>query len=83
MNKELVKRAKTISPCMNIGKNGLTDNVIQEIKIHLKKNKLIKVKLLKSFADENNKKEVANIIADKTHSHLINIVGNSIALWKG
>ena len=79
---QLKEKAKTLEPVIRIGKNGFTENTIKEIKKQLNKKKLIKVKLLKAFISEKNKKEVAKEIAQKTNSQLINLVGFVVILYK-
>jgi RNA-binding protein len=79
MNKEEIHNLK---PALRVGKNGLTENTIKEIKNHLKKKRLIKVKILPSFIEGKNKKELANEIAKKTDSTLIKQVGFVIILDK-
>jgi len=81
-NKKLKEKAKTLEPVIRIGKNGLTENTIKEIKKQLNKKKLIKVKLLRAFISDKNKKEVAKEIAQKTNSQLIDLVGFVIVLYK-
>ena len=76
------EKAKLLEPILRIGKSGLTQGVIDEIKIQLKKNKLIKIKLLKSFLEGKDKKELAKEIAQKTDSELINQVGFVVVLYK-
>ena len=82
MNKELLKKAKLLEPIIKIGKNGLTDNIIEDIKNHLKKRKLIKVKLLRTFIGEKDKKQIAQEIADKTDSTIIQQIGFVVVLNK-
>ena len=81
-NKKLKEKAKTLEPDIRIGKNGLTESTIKEIKKQLNKKKLIKVKLLRAFISDKNKKEVAKEIAEKTSSNLIYMVGFVIVLYK-
>ena len=80
--KELVKRSKTLEPIIRIGKSGLTENVISEIKKQLTKRKLIKVKFLKSALGDMKRKDFAKEIAEKTDSELIHQVGFVVVLNK-
>jgi RNA-binding protein len=82
MDRELKAKAQRLEPIMRIGKNGVTDNIIDELKNHLKRRKLIKIKLLKSFSETNDKKKVAAEIAEKTNSEIISHVGFTVVLWK-
>ncbi len=79
---EMKKKAKTLEPILRIGKQGVTDNVIEEIKRHLKKKHLIKIKLLRSFTENNNKKSCADEISKKTVSEIIEMKGNTIVLFR-
>jgi RNA-binding protein len=65
---------------INIGKDGVTDNVIEEIKRQLKANETIKLKFSKSFASE--KKELAEMIVSKTRSKLIDMRGHVAVIYK-
>jgi len=79
---ELRRKAMLLEPGIRIGKNGLTDNAIQEIKKMLKQKKLIKIKMLKPFVADKNKKVLAREIAEKTDSELIHQVGFVVVLNK-
>jgi len=64
----------TIQPIVRIGKSGITETVIKQIKDQLKKKEIIKVKFLPSSI-KDNKKELAEEIASKTNSKLVKRVG--------
>lgn len=81
-NKALKAKAKALTPVINIGKNGLTDSVLGEIELLLKKRKLIKIKMLESYFSGKDKWELAHEIAHKTNSTLIDAVGNVVVLYK-
>lgn len=55
----------TLQPTIRIGKNGLTDKLIEEIKKQLKTKKTVKVKMLKAFIDTPEKKKHRKLIAAK------------------
>ena len=65
---------------IQIGKNGITDNLIAEIKEQLKKKKALKVKILKAARTEKNRKEIAVEIAERTRSRLLQLRGNVFIL---
>lgn len=83
MNKKIILRskAKNLEPIIRLGKNGLTENFIKEIKELLKQRKLIKIKMLKSTLNVD-KKEITKKIVDNTNSELIEAVGNIVVLYK-
>ncbi|MGE0793327.1 MAG: YhbY family RNA-binding protein [Candidatus Woesearchaeota archaeon] len=82
--KSLKIEAKSLKSVINIGKNGLSDTTIEQIKLYIKANKLCKIKLSRNFLDsqELSKKQLAQELAEKTNSELIDQVGNVVVLWK-
>ena len=79
---QLVEKAKYLEPAVRIGKSGLTEGTVNEIKRQLKNKKLIKIKLLKAFIEDKDRKEIAKLIAEKTNSELIHQVGFVVVLYK-
>lgn len=79
---ELKSQAQTIEPCVRIGKNGLTDSMVKEIVKVLNKRKLIKIKLLRAFIQDKDRKILAQEIADKTKSKLVQLTGFTVILYK-
>ncbi len=63
-----------------VGKAGITEEIMNEIKIQLKKKRLIKIKLLMSAREEM--KQQARDLAAQTESKLIRQVGGIIILYK-
>ncbi|MFH2028182.1 MAG: YhbY family RNA-binding protein [Nanoarchaeota archaeon] len=79
---KLKEKAKLLEPVLRIGKSGITDSVVEEIKCILIKKKLIKIKFLRSALADKNKKQLAEEIARKTESELIDAVGFVVVLYK-
>ena len=79
---KLVEKSKLLEPISRIGKSGLTEGVIKELKRQLKVRKLIKVKFLKAALEGKKKKEFAKEIAMLTESELIHQVGFVGVYWK-
>lgn len=65
---------------INIGKNGINDNVIEEIKRQLKAGEIVKVRFFRNIA--SNKDEFLETIVTKTKSKLIDVRGNVAVLYK-
>lgn len=76
--KELMRRALEINPTVHVGKDGLKDSVYEEISAQLKKNRLIKVKVLDN--SEGAARDVADIIAEMTKSVVVDVRGSVIIL---
>ena len=76
---KLKKQAHTLKPLIQIGKKGLTNEQITTIANDLKHHQLIKIK----FNDhKTKKKEISQKIAKETESTIIDIIGNTLILYK-
>lgn len=64
---------------LRIGKDGLTDNVIKQAIVLLKKHKTIKARFFASAID-GNKKALATELAEKTNSTIVHRVGFVVVL---
>jgi RNA-binding protein len=79
---KLRSRAKLMEPLVRIGKNGLTDSVVEQVRRLLVKRELVKVKLLRAFIETNDRKKVAAELAKRTGSELIDQVGFAVVLYR-
>lgn len=71
---------QAIKETLQIGKSGLTQPLIEEIKLQLKKRKIIKIKIMKNAADKRD--ELIEKIIAHTDSQLVKRVGNTLVLKK-
>ncbi len=76
--KELMRRALEINPTVHVGKDGLKEGLYEEIKAQIKKNRLIKVKVL-SNADSDTA-DIAGEIAEMTDSIVVDVRGGVVIL---
>ena len=77
--KELMNRSlSTIT--INVGKSGINQNVIDEIKRQLKAHEVIKLKFAKNISSE--KQNYINSIIEKSNSKLIDLRGNVAVIFK-
>ena len=72
--------AQTTQPIFQVGKNGITDNLIKDLSDALEARELIKITLLNTIPD--NKKEISSEIAKRTFSEVVQIIGNKLTLFK-
>lgn len=72
--------ASNISPIFQVGKNGVSDNLIDQLCNALKARELIKVNVLEN--SDYDVKELGIILAEKTDSALVQTLGNKITLFK-
>ena len=79
---KLRQEAKILEPLVRIGKNGLTEGMISEIKRILMKKRIVKIKMLRQFFEGKDKKDLASDIAEKTNSILVESIGNTLVLCR-
>lgn len=72
--------ANNLTAIFQIGKNGISDNLIKQINDALEARELIKLNVLATSLNEIT--YVASILAQKTNSELVQIVGNKITLFR-
>lgn len=80
--KKLKSKARLLEPLVRIGKNGLTDQTVNQVKLMIKKRKLVKVKFLRAFLDTHDRKSAAKELAEKTGAEVIDQVGFVVVLYK-
>ncbi len=68
---------------VNVGKNGLTESLINEINFQLEKRGVVKVKMLRNFRSGRNRKELADMIASKVKGELVDFRGFVLTFKKG
>lgn len=72
--------ANTVDSIFQIGKGGISDNLIKQLDDALEARELIKISVLENAPD--TAKYLGNEIADKTNSTLVQVVGNKITLYR-
>ena len=77
--KEMMNRALS-AMTINIGKGGVNENVIEEIKRQLKANELVKIKFAKNIARDKDK--YIDEIITQTKAKLIDVRGHVAVIYK-
>lgn len=72
--------AMTMDPIFQLGKSSLTPENTQAIGEALEARELIKINVLQNCADDPN--ELAQIVAERTHSQVVQVIGKKIVLYK-
>lgn len=74
---------QSLDPTVHVGKAGITEATIEELARHLKKDKLVKVRLLPTATDGGTLvKEQADTLAAATHSELVDVRGNTAVYYR-
>ena len=77
--KELMSRVPS-AMTINIGKNGVNENVIEEIKRQLEANELVRIKFAKNIARDKDK--YIDDIVTQTKAKLIDVRGHVAVIYK-
>ncbi|BDF33904.1 MULTISPECIES: ribosome assembly RNA-binding protein YhbY [Extibacter] len=72
--------AMTMDPVFQVGKNSITPEVTEAVREALAARELIKVAVLKNCADDP--KEMAQLLAERTQSQVVQVIGKKIVLYK-
>ncbi|GGD04245.1 ribosome assembly RNA-binding protein YhbY [Pontibacillus salipaludis] len=76
----LRSKAHHLNPIFQVGKTGVNENMIDQISDVLEKRELIKISILQNCFED--KDEVAKDIADGADAQIVQIIGNTIVLYK-
>lgn len=72
--------AMTMEPIFQIGKNSMTPELTGAISEALEARELIKISVLKNCADDP--KELASLLAERTRSQVVQVIGKKIVFYK-
>ena len=72
--------ANKIEPVMQVGKSSVTPELTASVSEALAARELIKISVLKNCMDDPN--SIAQILAERTKSQVVPVVGKKITLYK-
>ncbi len=72
--------AMNISPVIQIGKNGLTPELTESVNEAFNTKELIKLAVLQNCVDDP--RQMAEMLAERTQSVVVQIIGKKIILYK-
>ncbi len=72
--------AMTMEPIFQIGKSSLTPELTAAVGEALAKRELIKISVLQNCMDDPH--ELAEIVAERTRSQVVQVIGKKIVLYK-
>lgn len=86
-NKELQEKraqAQAIAVTLHVGKNGISEATVAELKAQLHRNKLVKVRLLPSATEGGQADdEQAKKLAEMCQALLVETRGHTAVYWRG
>ncbi|UDI78136.1 ribosome assembly RNA-binding protein YhbY [Staphylococcus taiwanensis] len=72
--------AHNIDPIFQIGKAGINENMVSQIKDTLENRELIKIHVLQNNFDDKN--DLANTLSKATSSEVVQVIGSMIVIYK-
>ena len=72
--------ANKIDAIFQVGKNGISDNLMMQVNDALEARELIKLNILETSPEDIQ--EIANTLSEATDSVLVQTVGNKITLYR-
>ena len=72
--------AMTMEPILQVGKSSITPEHTAAVAEALEARELIKINVLQNCADDPN--EMAQILAERTRSQVVQVIGKKIVLYK-
>ncbi len=76
----LMSLASNLNPVFQVGKSSLTPDITEAIGEYFNNNELIKIAVLKNCFDEP--RAIGEMLAERTHSQLVQVIGKKIVLYK-
>ena len=69
-----------MDPIFQVGKSSLTPEFIEGVREAIDARELIKISVLKNCMDDP--KEIAQVLAERTRSQVVQVIGKKIVLYK-
>ncbi|HHX54995.1 MAG TPA: ribosome assembly RNA-binding protein YhbY [Clostridiales bacterium] len=72
--------ASTMAPVYRIGKASLSPEITEGVSEALEARELIKISVLNNCATDP--RDIANVLAERTRSQVVQVIGNKIVLYR-
>ena len=72
--------ASSPEPIFQVGKSSLTPQITEAIGESFHTRELVKIAVLKNCMDDP--REIAQLVAERTHSQVVQVIGKKIVLYK-
>lgn len=72
--------ANSLDTIFQIGKGGVTENTVKQVDDALEARELIKLRVLET--SPVSAREAADVIAEKTHSDVVQVIGTRFVLYR-
>lgn len=73
-------KAMNIDTILHIGKSSVTPEITEAVNEALESRELVKINVLKNCFDDI--RSIADVLAERTHSEVVQVIGRKIVLFK-
>ena len=79
----LKKEAHNLEPIVRVGKDGLTENIVNSLLDAISNRELIKVKILQNLdTDKDETRAIAEELSEKSGAELVGVIGKILIFYK-
>jgi RNA-binding protein len=78
----LKAQAHDLDAVLQVGKGGLSEGFVEEVEARLKRDRLVKIRLLKSSRAGHTSGDLGRELAERSHAELVEIRGNTVVLYR-
>ena len=82
MKRHVKHELKYEGPTLWVGKDGLTPQILVEVEKQLNRQRMIKIRILKTALQEESAQAIANRVAQQTKSALVEVRGHVFILYR-
>jgi len=82
MKRHVRHELKYEGPTIWVGKVGLTPQVLSEVEKQLNKQKMIKIRILRTALQEETAQNIANRVAQQTNAALVEVRGHVFIIYR-
>ena len=76
--KEIMRRMKDTDPTLHVGKDGLKEGILEELRTQLKTHRIVKIRVLPN--SESDTKDIALSLSEATDSVTVDVRGSVVIL---
>jgi RNA-binding protein len=82
MKRRVKRRLSEENPTIWIGKSGVSEELLKEIRKQLDKKEMVKIKILRSALEREETRQIALRISEQTEASLVEIRGHTFMLYR-
>ncbi|MFW6117644.1 MAG: YhbY family RNA-binding protein [Thermoproteota archaeon] len=82
MRRRIKRKLSGEKPTLWIGKNGISQNLLEEAEKQLEQSEMVKVKILGSALESEDGERIASKVAEQTGASVVEVRGHTFMIYK-